>query len=193
MDMQSFISALRFVSHASAVRDVRHYLKGVLFEFSADKLVLVGCDGARLAAVTLPPVADVQGSFIVSNASVKQIVSMFGKDKTGNALFKNDGKQLALSSIFGASYNLEVADGTYPDWRRVVPAGSREITTMPQISPLLLGDACKAIAPLCRLIKGVPSIRILAAGEGNSVLMRPQSIANPQLTDVLVVVQPTRV
>lgn len=193
INTQAFISALKFASHAAATNDVRYYLKTVRFEFSIDKLILVGCDGARLATVTLPSAYNLEGNFLVGIESVKHILTMFAKDKKGELTFTLTDNKIVLANSFGVTYTPTLVQGTYPDWRRVAPAYDRPISTMPQIDPSLLADSCKAIAPLCLKIKGTPSIRTNAAGEGFAIAIRPLSTANPLHTDVVAVVQPTRI
>lgn len=193
INTQAFISALKFAAHAAATKDVRFYLETVRFEFSIDKLMLVGCDGARLATITLPGSYSLEGNFLVSIDSVKHILAMFGKDKKGEITFALTNKTLTLSNQFGVTYTPTLSNGVYPDWRRVVPAVDRPITTMPQIDPNLLAESCKAIAPLCLKIKGTPSIHTNAAGESFAIAIRPLGFANAHHTEVIAVIQPTRV
>ena len=179
INTKAFCSALKFAAHAMATQDVRYYLKGVRFEFTEKGLVLVGCDGARLATVTLPAHTGVIGNFIVASDSVKQILSTFGKDKLGEIIFSVESTALTLSNMFGATYTPTLVDGVYPDWKRIVPPANRAKGSMPQIDPVLLGEACKALAPLCGKFKGAPSVRFDTAGEGHVVAITPPAYRQP--------------
>lgn len=193
INTQAFISALKFAAHAAATHDVRYYLKTVRFEFSLDQLILVGCDGARLATIALPGSYSLEGDFLVAIESVKHILTMFGKDKKGEISFALADEKLSLSNAFGVAYTPTLSDGVYPDWRRVVPSMSRPNTTFPQIDPNLLAESCKAIAPLCQKIKGTPSIVTNAAGESYAIAIKPKFTANAHHAYPVAVIQPTRI
>lgn len=189
---KAFCSALKFAVHAAAVKDVRYYLNGVQFEFNFDQLILVGCDGARMATVSITCASAIESTFIVGNDSVKDILSLFSKDKAGEISFSESDKKLTLTGSSGRVYSPPLVDGKYPDWRRILPPSSRSPGGMPQINPLLLSDACKAIAPLCGTFKDTPSIVTSAAGENNVVEIRPLLVAEPVHTQVIALIQPTR-
>ena len=198
---QVFTTALKFAAHAAAKKDVRFYLLGTLFEFKDDTLTLVATDGARLAYTRLQLDASslIEDRFVVSTVGVKQVLGALGKS-TGRVSFyasaepKQPGKPRALSIGDGTStISPAVLDGTYPDWRRVVPASDRENKPAPHLDAIYLAEAAAALAPMSSPYKAAPrALDINAHGPGHPVVFRPVALSDPAIKEAAVVVSPIR-
>jgi DNA polymerase III sliding clamp (beta) subunit (PCNA family) len=124
-----FITALKFVSHASGVLNVRHYLNGVLFRFGSCFLELVATDGHRIAQVSLDSNAgggSPFGDYIVKRGSVDGLLKACKVKKsdadTDQIGFTDHGG--ALSAFWGGSfYEFERIESRFPDFERIVPRG----------------------------------------------------------------------
>lgn len=200
IDSTLFCKVLKFAAHAAAKKDVRYYLKGVRFEVVGDTLTLFGTDGARVAvcSLRLDPTMPTDSDVTVGNDDVKRILSAFGKDKGQVSLQveksdkPNDPPTLVVEAG-GVCLRAKGLDGVYPDIRRVVPPAGREQGCMPNLSAELLVDACSAINPLAASIKGVRPLKFDASGKpGDVVAIRPSAIDDLRITDLMVVIAPTR-
>lgn len=150
-----FITALKFASHAMATNDARYYLNGVLFRFVGDTLLLTGTDGRRIAKVRLNlKGCQLSGDYIVKCESVKDVLQTVktkqsdtsptrvepAEDKSGRLLlFARDGKYTLV---------LEVQDGRYPDFERVIPQTDPEGCPTIGVNAGYLADAARALKPL---------------------------------------------
>lgn len=197
---QVFTTALKFAAHAAAKKDVRFYLLGTLFEFKDDTLTLVATDGARLAYTRLQLDASslIEDRFVVSTAGVKQALVALGKSKGRVSFYasaepKQPGKPRALSIGDGTStISPAVLDGTYPDWRRVVPASDRENKPAPHLDAIYLAEAAAALAPMSLPYKAARALDINAPGPGYPVVFRPAALSDPAIKEAAVVVSPIR-
>lgn len=190
----AFTAALKFAAHASAKTDVRYYLIGVLFEFSRDGLILVGCDGHRMAVAKLPGTLPFDGSFVVDTDSVKQLLSVFGKDKVGEISFALSGTGIVITSSWGnVSYTPKLQEGKYPDWRRAVPADGRVPGRMPAVDISYLSAACTALVPLTGKT-GASTHPVIAdsAGATEPVKLRPHEIKVAGIESAYVVIHGIR-
>lgn len=131
MKQSTFVSALKFASHAAAIRDVRYYLNGVLFEFRGAALALVGTDGHRMAYVELDnhdsqlPDTDM----IVPGDSVKLLLAAFKANSTGTIDFELDSEKLLIRGAGGQAIHCSPIEGKYPDWRRVCKSDKKPVPT----------------------------------------------------------------
>lgn len=189
---KAFCAALKFAAHAQAVSDVRYYLNGVLFEFTRDRLTLVGTDGVRMAVVSVISAAPFEGSFIVSTDSVKHLLALFGKaNKVEELIFERTPKGFAVTST-SSTYTPALVDGKFPDYRRVVPPASRAEGFMPALDALQLAAACTALAPLTLKYKNNVPMITQAAGATESVVVRPPSIGVLGIESAFVILMPIR-
>ena len=197
---QVFTTALKFAAHAAAKKDVRFYLLGTLFEFKDDTLTLVATDGARLAytRLQLDASSPIEDQFIVSTAGVKQVLVALGKSKGRVSFYasaepKQPGKPRALSISDGTSTIFPaVLDGTYLDWRRVVPASDRENKLTPHLDATYLAEAAAALAPMSLPYKATRALDTNAHGPGRPVVFRPAVLSDPAIKEAAVVVSPVR-
>ena len=191
METKTFIESLKFVAHAQAVRDIRYYLNGVLFEFDERSLHLVGTDGHRMAVAQLEYAGDVRGQFIAPTESVKQIISAFKAGKKGEITFKADGNKLELTHN-GAGVSFTATDGRFPDWRRVAVPADRVPGAFPCVDPEYLASACKALAPLCAAIgKGARPLTINANGT-EALKAHPVALDLAGLSQAFAIIMPVR-
>jgi hypothetical protein len=155
------IESLRAVMLAMPAKDRRYYLNGVLVETAADTSALVATDGHRLHCVTLgtPGVAPAQ--FIIPADMLAAVVK---GAKKGSAVTvtatprETGGYELELARDDGLSVRGFSVDGTFPDWRRVVPKPVAPEDARPaQFNYEFLADAQKAAG----LVAGVRRCAVL--------------------------------
>ena len=119
---------LKAVSYAMAVKDIRHYLNGVLVETNGAETRLVACDGHRLHAVVsfdndaliVDPV-----QIILPNTFVKTLLkAKFGKHASDRGQFtlNIDGDKVSCAMPDGTETMCKGLEGKFPDYSRVIPA-----------------------------------------------------------------------
>jgi DNA polymerase III sliding clamp (beta) subunit (PCNA family) len=134
------MTILKAVAVAAGKEITRYYLNGVQIEITERGLVLVATDGHRLIAAqceTEPTQAPCKG--IVPLDFINKIKI----DKsTDFAELTLNADEIRLQ--YGTNvYISKLIDGTYPDWRRIVP---KEASNVPaQFNPLYLADFAKAM------------------------------------------------
>jgi hypothetical protein len=107
--------ALRAAVIAAPKQDVRNYLTGVFVEIRPEQTIVVGTNGHWLFAARHCH-EDCQGSEDL----------IIPRDTVETALKGNKDETLLLARLDGDEWRLgalifKPIDGTYPDWRRVVP------------------------------------------------------------------------
>jgi len=192
----TFTTALKFVAHAAAKKDIRNYLMGVLFEFKNGRLTLVATNGASVAfaAMDLNPAPTYDLSVIIDNETVKQILKAFAGKKQSAVDFvitlaqgKDKPTMLTLDSA-GIQITPKPIDGHYPDWRRVIPDPARTNSPCPFIDVALLGAACVAMEPLVQSRPAQAITINVGSDKPTFIAIRPANIADPLITDCGVVI-----
>jgi DNA polymerase III sliding clamp (beta) subunit (PCNA family) len=122
IDYLEFHSALARVAPAMSREETRYYLCGVCLDFRGDHLVLVATDGHRLHKVEIheagKPVAKPVDA-ILPPGFVKQILSI--KPSVRSTITVTISKGKVSAAVQGYSLTADLVDGTYPDWRKVIP------------------------------------------------------------------------
>jgi len=143
---------LKAALFCASSEETRYYLRGVFLSTTGH---LVTTDGHRMfvarlndrpAADVIVPYADVAAALKLAGARCKDIEVTI--DVTGSALPQVTGK------IHSIAY--QPVDGTFPDWRRVVPTGEELPSGKPDDAPgavhfnhAFIGDMSKMAAILC--------------------------------------------
>jgi DNA polymerase-3 subunit beta len=138
VDAAALAGALRQVEMAASTEEARFYLNGVFFDFNAPapaagatSVLLVSTDAHRLhkAALALPdgaPAPDAGFSFILPSAAVRPLLAACDGPAAGHRLSLTlGGAKLRIDAPDAKGgpvvLTTKLIDGTFPDWRRVVP------------------------------------------------------------------------
>lgn len=116
---------LQKTSYAASTDESRAILNGSLMSFRDDKLTCVCTDGRRLALVEqeidIPDDAEVD--IVVPSKTVSELIKTLGSDE--EVIIKTSTTQVAFE--FGNILIIsKLIDGTYPNYRQVVPAQCEE-------------------------------------------------------------------
>lgn len=134
------MTILKAVAIAASKEATRYYLNGVQIEITERGLVLVATDGHRLIAAqceTEPTQSPCSG--IVPLDFINKIKIDKSTDFAEFTLVANE-----IRLEYGANvYVSKLIDGTYPDWRRIVPKDASNAPA--QFNPLYLADFAKAM------------------------------------------------
>ena len=101
--------------------DTRHYLNGILLEITDARLTAVATDGRRLACASVedPQNADAASKrFILPGRILKTLLSCI--DPLQDITVRSDGRRIRFSA-HGWELDSGGLEGSYPDWKRVLP------------------------------------------------------------------------
>lgn len=152
LDAAAIHAALATVRFAVSSEETRYYLNGVHLHADADKLVAVAVDGHRLARVLLPLPAGAEGmpAIIVPRRTLDCIETVIG-DKGPVRIELSDRKII----VVGGKGELvsKLIDGTFPDYRRVIPAGNANRFTLGRADLAQAIDRVVTITPRGSAVK----------------------------------------
>lgn len=189
--MQATISlrCLYAAACAASTEKARYYLGGVCVEISARQVVYVATDGHVLFAhrEVVEPDNDLVGAWIIPSATIKAAKGR--KSPVDFAILEGEPGKLELSLKLPDRPDLEfrAIDGTFPDWRRVIPSRPRQDGPPPLFNPDHLQRLWKAGKILGEQVVGLgyndtsPALIEYATGDTLGVIM---SMYNPVATVV---------
>jgi len=116
---------LQKTAYAASTDESRAILNGSLLSFRENKLTVVCTDGRRLALaeqeLNLP--ADAEMEVVAPTKTVNELIRTL--DEEGSATIKASATQIAIE--FGDTFIIsKLIDGTYPNYRQVIPAQCEE-------------------------------------------------------------------
>jgi DNA polymerase-3 subunit beta len=164
-DAGAVIQAMDDLRFACPKDDARHYLNGLMIEYTDDQPVtVVGTDGKRLAARRMLD-ADPKSSAIVPSSAVDDICALFsGKGDVTMRLARN-----VEVSADGVTYSSNLVEGRYPDWRRIIP----EVDSPYTLNRGQLSDAVNQAAIVANT--KIPAARLtLESGAGKMESNNPE-------------------
>lgn len=146
-------SALKAVSIAMAVKDIRKGLNGMLIQCSGRTVRLVATDGHRLHMMDVPqeaPCPPIVEGVIVPRAMIEWALK--NSRSGGSVQVTIDGAMVGIAAS-GASMSGAAIDARYPDYGRILPRGipTGEVA---QFQPHYVSDAYAAVRELAG--KGEP-------------------------------------
>lgn len=106
-------------------QDARHFLNGLFFEISGDRITAVATDGHRLAMAAIdqkneinePETCIIPRKCIVE---LKKVLATFSDNKGKLAEFSINNKEFSLK-IEGYTLTSKLIEGNYPDYKKVFP------------------------------------------------------------------------
>ena len=125
IDQGTFREMLKNTSYAASTDESRYLLNGVLLSFKDDKLTTVATDGRRMALmeqeVEFP--AEAEADMVLPFKTVNELIRTLNDE--GTLKIQATDKQIAFdfSDMVIVS---KLVDGTYPNFRQVIPAQSEE-------------------------------------------------------------------
>ena len=125
MAQDAFKDMLEKTSYAASSDETRHVLNGTLLSFKDGKVIAVATDGRRLALVEmeLEFPKDAEADMIVPTKAVNEILRTAG----GDAPVKIQAVKNQVAFQFGDTLIVsKLIDGTYPNFRQVIPKQSEE-------------------------------------------------------------------
>ena len=103
--------------YAASSEEVRYYLNGVCLDIANGSGVMVATDGHRLLASSFETGA-ADGKFIIPRPLISKL--KISRRSNTHVDVKIDGDRVTLD-FDGETFGGNLIDGTFPDWRRVIP------------------------------------------------------------------------
>ena len=143
------LKALYAAACAASTEETRYYLGGVCVEISARQVLYVATDGHILFAhrevAESGPDNSLIGTWIIPSVAVKAVKARKIRDGFFAILEGEPSKlELSLRLPDGPDLEFTAIDGTFPDWRRITPAETRQDGPVPFFDPDRLGTLWKA-------------------------------------------------
>lgn len=140
------LKALYAAACAASTEASRYYLGGVCVEISARQVLYVATDGHILFAhrEAVEPGNCLVGAWIVPSETIRAVKGR--KSPTDLAILDGQPGELELSLKLpdGSDLEFKAIDGTFPDWRRIIPSKTRQDGPVPLFDPDRLGKLWKA-------------------------------------------------
>ena len=157
---------------AMSTEETRYYLNGVFFERKEAELFVVATDGHRMHTVNIPAPDGSENlpDAIIPRKTVGLIAAMCGEERISLRL--SSGKIAVEAGE--VSLVSKLVDGSYPDWRRVVPSSP---PLLAQFDPRAVASAVERVrvvasekthAVKCIFGKGVLTLEVTSAENGQA-------------------------
>lgn len=198
MKQADFLAALKMVSHAAALKDIRYYLNGVFLEWDGVLLSVVGTDGHRMAVAQLnygEKLLEKPVCVIVPTVQVKLLLS--APKTVGDVGLAFTDQHKAEITMAGQVFTINGVEGRYPDWRRVGPESAQtSIADSPVtaigFNAVYAAEACAAPAKVSN--RKYQGVKLILRG-ANEAMRFEAGLAgdHPSLVNAYCIVMPMRV
>ena len=154
MPASALAEMLATVAHAISSEETRYYLNGPYFHADEDagQLLAVATDGHRLARFPMPLPDQAAGlpAVIIPRKASTLFAKLSGK---GDVTLSVSSTRIRLTLENGTTLTSKLIDGTYPDYRRVLP----------------VGNANRFLVDRAALKAAVDRVTTISAGRGSAV------------------------
>ncbi|MSQ32766.1 MAG: DNA polymerase III subunit beta [Dehalococcoidia bacterium] len=164
--------AITKVAFAAAVEDSRPVLTGVLMEFDGDQMTMVAADGFRLAVQKAKVATKVQDSFtvIVPARALLELGRLLADQTDPVEITISANKSQILFLMKNVELVSQLIQGTFPNYKQLIPANSVTKTTV-DVGEFL--KATKAAAIFAKDASGIIRLQVMPAegGKGDGARM----------------------
>lgn len=125
LEQGTFKKMLAATHYAASIEESRYILNGVLLSFRDEKLTVVATDGRRMALyeqmIDFPEQS--AGDIVIPNKTINELIKTLGTE--GDIKIMAGDSQAAFA--FGNMHIItKLVDGTFPNFRQVIPSQSEE-------------------------------------------------------------------
>jgi len=120
---------LKKTAYAVSNDETRYVLNGVLMSFKGDKLTIVATDGRRLALIEheIEIPKNGEAEFILPTKAVNELQRLLGEKGDAELAI---GENQIIFSMEGTILVSKLIEGTYPNYRQVIPTEAKERVTL---------------------------------------------------------------
>jgi len=153
------------VDFAISTEETRYYLNGIHWHADGDQLACVATDGHRLARLRtpLPGDPDRMPGIIIPRRAVGLIRSLIGDKPAGDIAIQMSDTKIMFADAAGRTLLSKLIDGTFPDYRRVIPTGNDNSFVLDRVA----------------LTAALDRVMTMATGKGSAVKMSFDATGGP--------------
>lgn len=136
LEQKKVLTMLKRTSYAASLDEARYVLNGINFSLRDHKLTMVATDGRRLALVEeevdLPE--GLQADFTIPTKAVNELSRIITPDGEVEIMCSENftGFTLRGEGQLPTSLYTKLVDGTYPNYRQVIPSETKVRVTLPR-------------------------------------------------------------
>jgi len=137
------------LSFAISTEETRYYLNGIFFHRAGDALAAVATDGHRLGRIHLPlpeGAGDGWPGVIIPRKAVAEIERLAGTAEAGADVTIELSETKIRVTLDRTVLTSKLIDGTFPDYKRVIPAPSENRATIDRSALAAAVDRVSTIA-----------------------------------------------
>lgn len=157
------------VRFAMSTEETRFYLQGVFLHREDERLVAVATDGHVLAreALPLPAQAGDMPGVILPRKFVTEALRLLPDDGGQEVDLSVSASRVALFFADGTRLVSRLIDGTYPDYKRVIPARHPHLAELPRAATIAAVERAAVMleskgSKALRLVFGPGALRIMS-------------------------------
>lgn len=134
-DQSAFKEMLRKTSYSASADETRYVLNGVYLNFQGGKVTMVATDGRRLALVEYEVEfpKEAEASMILPTKAVTQLLHSLGDEGELKIHAQDNSATFEFGDVVVTT---KLIDGTYPNYKQVIPAQCEERVTVERESLL---------------------------------------------------------
>jgi len=198
MKQADFIAALKMVSHAAALKDIRYYLNGVFLGWDGVLLSVVGTDGHRMAVAQLQYGETLLEKPVCVTIPTAQVKLLLAAPKVvGDVELEFPEEYKAVITLAGQAFQIQGVEGKFPEWRRVGPEsaqtsiGDTAVTSI-GFNAVYVAEACAALAKVAN--KKYQGIKMIFRSASDAMRIEAGLAGDhPSLVNAYAIVSPMRI
>lgn len=179
---------------AVSTEETRYYLNGISLEVKDDSVIAIATDGHKMAVQTLDPaIHDISGEWvqqILPRALCGGIAKVIGKSKSPISMALSLDPLRIIVVHEEVRIVAKLIDGTFPDWRRVVPKHKSSFTAkissfMAALDDVRMPDKGQYCVAMAQSNTGV-TLRVTSAEFGSATAaVSGDFLAAEKMTDLV--------
>lgn len=136
MQAEPLLEMVRQTAFAASVSDARPVLTGILISFQENKITCAATNSHRLALREMNTETVIEGSFIVPQSSIKELIRLFSNSQETISIYASEN--YLVFKTFKLSLYTRLIEGNYPNLSSLIPSDSKTVVTISK-SNLLIG------------------------------------------------------
>lgn len=132
MSQETIKNMLKRTSFAISTDETRYVLNGIFLKLSEEKIMMVATDGRRLALAEEEITSEIAGEFIIPTKAVNELNRLL--QGSGEITVRFTDNQAAFNLTNENGFNIllitKLVEGSYPNYKQVIPTDSQERVTL---------------------------------------------------------------
>jgi DNA polymerase III subunit beta len=136
MQAEPLLEMVRQTAFAASVSDARPVLTGILISFQENKVTCAATNSHRLALREINIETVIEGSFIVPQSSIKELIKLFSNSQEPISIYVSEN--YLVFKTFTLTLYTRLIEGNYPNLSSLIPSDFKTVVTI-STSNLLIG------------------------------------------------------